>query len=275
MSVISSFTASWNSSCQTLQGVLHCLPSDHWDTQCKHNGDQGMCAAYVCFLICLICNYTMVIYIYIYSSHLDLLWFHLQSTETTFFMGHSILWTLSSCYHTDLLSAHVVSFPWSDVAFVDVLWLWLGCVSCKYNKRLQLSSCELMIADISHFLPQVLKGHHGSQRSLLAGLRPSFPQNKRQRGIHQPLSAGKGPALSTSGPQREGQALGPSWCPLQCSFPSAYTWLLSIQQSAVSVWVWTRAPKTSVQVCTVTSDPNWLLSWSYYLGIISVFVNAM
>lgn len=201
-------------------------------------------------------------YIYIYSSHLDLLWFHLLSTETTFFMGHSILWTLSSCYHTDLLSAHVVSFPWSDVASVDVLWLRLGCVSCKYNKRLQLSSCKLMIADISHFLPQVLKGHHGSQRSLLAGLRPSFPQNKRQRGIHQTLSAGKGPALSTSGPQREGQALETSWCPLQCSFPSAYTWLLSIQQSAVCVWVWTWAPKTSVQVCTVTSDPNWLLSWS-------------
>lgn len=65
MSVISSFTAPWNSSCQTLQGVLHCLPSDHWDTQCKHNGDQGMCA-YVWFLICLICNYAMLIYMCIY-----------------------------------------------------------------------------------------------------------------------------------------------------------------------------------------------------------------
>lgn len=62
-------------------------------------------------------------------------------------MGLSSLWTLSSCYHADLLSAHVATFLWNDVAVMFVLWLRLACVSCKnLNKTIFPFSLEIRIA---------------------------------------------------------------------------------------------------------------------------------
>lgn len=82
----------------------------------------------------------------------SMIWFFLSfgKTFTVFLVGiictlfkpcvlcdvsHCILWTLSSSYHVDLLSAHVKSSLWRDVAVVDVLCLHLACVSCKHLNK--------------------------------------------------------------------------------------------------------------------------------------------
>lgn len=96
--------------------------------------------------------------------------------------------------------------------------------------------------------------HHGSQRSPLARLRPSLPQDQRQRRQEQALPPGQGPELSRAGPQGEGETLGSSWCRLQGSLPltCCQTGAVSLQLPPVSLQLRaSRTPKTPVQVRTL------------------------